>query len=68
VGLGGRFVGNGLGGEKICHETGGVGIEELLDTIGVRRFEDESGMVIFRNTVDDFGVIVHGGVRVFLAS
>src|SRR5882757_2169754 len=65
--LGGRFVGNGLGGEKICDETSGVGIEKLLDTFGLRGLKDESGVVIFRNAIDDFRVVVCGSVRTLLA-
>src|SRR5712671_6506979 len=64
--LGGRFVGNGLGGEKIGDEARGVGIQNLLNTLGLRRFEDESGVVIFRDAVDDLRVIVRGRVRAFL--
>src|SRR5882762_1195754 len=64
--LGGRFVGNGLGGEKIGDEARGVGIQNLRNTLGLRRFEDESGVVIFRDAVDDLRVIVRGSVRAFL--
>src|SRR5260370_39197350 len=65
--LGGRFVGHGLGGEKIGDEARGVRIQELLDTLGLRGLKNESGVVIFRNAIDDFRVVVCGSVRTLLA-
>src|SRR6267154_3283968 len=65
--LGGRFVGYGLGGEKIGDEARGVRIQELLDTFGLRGPKNESGVVIFRNPIDDFRVVVRGSVRTLLA-
>ena len=61
------FVGNRLGCDEIGVKTDGVGIEELLDAFGALGFEDEAGVVIFRDAVGDFGVGVGGRIGMFLA-
>jgi len=66
--LGARFVGDGLGGDEIGLETGGVGIEELLDAFGALGLQDEADVVIFGNAVGDFGICIGGRIGVLLAS
>lgn len=65
--LGGGFVGNRLGGQEIGGEAFGVGSEELFDAFGGTGFKDESGVVVFLDPFDDFGVVVGGSVRFLLA-
>ena len=60
-------VGDGLGGDEIGMETGGVGIEQLLDAFGALGLQDEAGVVIFRDAVGDFGIGVGGSVGMLLA-
>src|SRR6266404_6198947 len=66
--LGAWFVGNGLGGDEVVAEAAGVGIEQVLDAFGAWRFQDEAGVVVFRDAVGDFGIGVGGGIGMFLAS
>src|SRR6266403_1528077 len=66
--LGAWFVGDGLGGDEVGLKTGGVGIEQLLDAFGAWGFQDEAGVVVFRDAVGDFGIGVGGGIGMFLAS
>ncbi len=61
------FVREGLGGDEIGLEAGGVGIEELLDAFGALGFQDEAGVVILRDAAGDFGIGVGGGIGMFLA-
>src|SRR6266481_4112407 len=66
--VGSGLFGNGLSGKEILRETRGVGVKELLDALRLRGLEHEAGVVIFRDAVDDFRILVGGGVRLFLAS
>ena len=61
------FVGDGLGGDEIRLEAGGVGIEELLDAFGALGFQDKADVVIFRDAIGDFGICVGGRIGMFLA-
>jgi len=65
--LRGWLVGDGLGGDEIGLEAGGVGIEQLLDAFGALGFQDEANVMIFRHAVGDFWVGVGGRVGMFLA-
>ena len=62
------FVGYWLGSQEIVLETRGVRIEELTDKIVAVRFYNETGMVVFLDAIDDFGVGVGARVGMFLAS
>ena len=57
-----------MGGEEVVGETHGVGVQELLDAGGIGGFEDEAGMLIFGDTIGDFGIGVRARVGMFLAS
>src|SRR3989475_2801929 len=61
------LVWNGLGGDEVGLEAGGVGIEQLLDAIGASGFEDEAGVMLFRDAVGDFRIGVGGRIGMFLA-
>ncbi len=61
------FVGDGLGGNEVGLETGGVGIEQVLDVFVALGFQDEAGVMIFGDTVGDFGIGVGGRIGMFLA-
>ena len=61
------FVGDGLGGNEVGLETGGVGIEQVLDVFVALGFQDEAGVMIFGDTVGDFGIGVGGRIGTFLA-
>ncbi len=56
-----------MGGDEIGLEAGGVGIEQVLDAFVALRFQDEAGVVIFRDAVGDFWVGVGGRIGMFLA-
>ena len=60
------LVGDGLGGDEIGLETGGVGIEELLNTFGALGLQDESNVMILGDAVRDFRIGVGGSVGMFL--
>lgn len=62
------LVWNGLRRHEIGLKAGGVRIEELLDAFGALGLQDETGVVIFRDAVGDFGIAVGGRVGMFLAS
>ena len=61
------FVGDGLGGDEIGFETGGVAIEQPLDVFGALGLEDEADVVVLGDAVRDFGIGVGGGIGMFLA-
>ncbi len=67
IGLRAWFVRDGLGGDEVGLETGGVGIEQLLDAFGALGLQDEAGVMIFGDTVGDFGIGVGGRIGMFLA-
>jgi hypothetical protein len=47
-------------------EAARVGIEQLLNPFGVGRLQNEAGVMILRDTINDFGIVVSGGVGMFL--
>ena len=61
------FVRDWLRRDEIGLKTRGVGIEQLVDAFGALRFQDEAGVMIFRDAVGDFGIGVGGRIRMFLA-
>ena len=66
--LGGGSVGDWLGGQEVGLEALGVGVQEFLDAVVAGGFQDEAGVVIFVDAVDDFGIGERAGVGVLLAS
>ena len=62
-----RFFRDGLKGQEIVLEANGVGIEEFLDAFAAGRLQDEAGVVIFMDTVGDFGIAVGICVGMLLA-
>src|SRR5712692_11255362 len=60
------LVGNRLGCNEIRVKTGSVGIEQVLDAFVALGFEDEAGVVVFRDAVADFGIGVGAGIGMFL--
>ncbi|MGA6955167.1 MAG: hypothetical protein WBY73_08675, partial [Candidatus Acidiferrales bacterium] len=47
LGSGRRLFGDWGGGEKIVAEAGGISIEQLGDTFGLRRAQDDAGVMYF---------------------
>ena len=64
---GGGFFGGVEAGVEVSEEAGRVGGEKGLDTPGVGRAKDEAGVVELVEAVDDFGVVVDGGIGPLLA-
>src|SRR5579859_7675587 len=54
----------GHGGEEHLCEAGGVGIEEVCDSPGVGRADDEAGVVVLLHAEDNLGGVEGTGVRV----
>src|SRR4029077_7132456 len=54
--LGSRLLWDRFGGKKIAQKARGVRIEKFLDALGVWRFQNESGVMIFRDTIDNFRI------------
>ena len=55
-------------GEEVANEALGIGGEEVFDAAGGRGFEDETGVMVFRDAIYDLGIMIRGSVRAFLPS
>ena len=62
------FFRNGLRCDEIGLKTGGVGIEQMLNSFGALGFQDEADVVILRDAAGDFGIGVGARIGMFLAS
>jgi len=60
------FVGNGLSCEKVEREAFRIGVEKFANALFMRRFQDESGVMIFLHAIDDLGITVRRCVGVLL--
>ena len=60
------FVGDGFASEKVPDETLGVGVQELFDARGRGRSQNEAGVMILPDALDDFRVVVGRSIRFLL--
>src|SRR2546427_1442770 len=60
------FVGNRLSGKKIESEALCVRVEKFANAFYTRRFQDETGVVIFLYAIDNLGIVIRGSVGMFL--
>src|SRR6266705_733757 len=61
------FVRNGLSGDEIAVKAPDVGIQQLPNSFVALGFQNEAGVVVFRDAINDFRVCKCGSIRVFLA-
>src|SRR6266571_6683044 len=61
------FVRNGLSGDEIAVKAPDVGIQQLPNSFVALGFQNEAGVVVFRDAINDLRVCECGSIRVFLA-